>query len=59
MRRRQVTGIPQTPVMMATVILVTATDAQATTMLPIPVDAIPELIMPVQVTVIPIQPPMA
>ena len=37
---------------------VTATDAQATSMLPIPVKAIPELTVPVPVTVILVQPPM-
>ena len=55
-RMRHVTSIPPTSVMMDTAIPVTATDAQATTMPPIPVKAIPQPIMPALVTVIPMQP---
>ena len=58
-RRRQVTGIPPTPVTMGTATPVTATDVQATPTLPMPVKAIPGLPMPMPVTVIPVQPPMA
>ena len=47
------------PVTMGAATSVTATGAQATPMLPIPVKAIPELTMPPPVTVIPVQPPMA
>ena len=47
------------PVTMSIATPVTATDAQATPMPPIPVKAISELTMPVPVTVIPMQPPMA
>ena len=57
-RRRQMTGIPPTPVMMGTVTPVTATDIQATTIKQIPAETVPEPIMSVSVTVIPMQPPM-
>ena len=58
MRGRQLTGIPPTPVMMGTATPVMVTDAQATTMPPIPVKAIPEPLMPVPVMDIPMLPPM-
>ena len=56
--RRQVTGIPPIPVTMGTTTPVTATDAQATLMPPIPVKTVPEPTMPASVTVIPVQPSM-
>ena len=58
MRRRQVTGIPLTTVMMDTATPVTVTDVQATTKLLVPVKTIPGSLMPVPVTVIPMQPPI-
>ena len=44
---------------MGTPIPVTATDAQVTSALPVPVKAIPDLTLPAPVTVIPVKPPMA
>ena len=55
------TDIPPTPVTMGTATPAIATDAKATPMLPVSVKAVLELTMPVPVTVtvILVQPPMA
>ena len=50
MRRRQVTSIPITPETTGMASPVTVTDAQATTMLPMLVQAIPKLLISVPVT---------
>ena len=48
--RRQLTDTPPTPVTMGIATPVTVTDAQATTTLPMPVEAIRKSLMPVPVT---------
>ena len=57
-RSRQVTGILPTPVMASLITPTTAADAQTTAAPPAQAETTPELLMPVAVAEVPMQPPM-
>ena len=57
-RRRQVTSIPPTPVTMGSAMPATAGDGKTTTALPVQVLTASELLMPVPVSEVAMQPPM-